>query len=381
MIENAPAQTEAPTAESATAALDVVVAAGDATMTELADALATGMPATARRPVEAVLCKAWAMVPEALMEYTARLSKTPLAPQPVAAASRARGTRMVTPAGGQVAVIPLHGAITPRMSLLSMLFGGSGGLESFGECFSDALDDDDVEAIVIDIDSPGGVIDLVPEMAAQILAARGSKPIVAVANTMAASAAYWIASAADELVVTPSGQVGSIGVYTIHEDFSKMEQMMGISTTIISAGPFKTDGNPYEPLSRGALAAMQDQVDTLYGMFTDAVAAGRGVKAAGVRAGFGEGRLVLAGQALQLKMVDRVETLGQTIARLGGVPDEMDDDTDNGMGGASAVTEPLEVEENEKVLVADAPALNQTGDSRPHRDFLSHDSLREQGYL
>jgi signal peptide peptidase SppA len=189
-----------------------------------------------------------------------------------------------------------------------------------------------VSAIIIDIDSTGGLIDLVPETAAEVRAARGNgKQIVAIANTMAGSAAYWIAAQADEMVVTPSGQVGSIGVYTIHEDVSKLEERIGIKTTVISAGRFKAEGSPWEPLSRGAQQALQSNVDDLYALFVQDVAAGRGVKTAAVTAGYGEGRMVLAAQALPLKMVDRVETIEQTIIRLGGTADDdqPDDDDDD----------------------------------------------------
>lgn len=296
----------------------------------------------------AVLCRNWAIVPGALRELTAQL--TPAArvdPSAIISAGdqhhdgtgvgedaarvamfqrRSAGTRAATQAGGEIAILPLRGTIRPRGSFLSMLFGGGGGLQSFREAFREAVADTNVEAIVIDIDSPGGLIDLVPEASAEIRAARGTKKIVAVANTLAASAAYWIAAQADELVVTPSGMVGSIGVFTIHEDFSKMEQMMGISTTLISAGEYKTEGSPYGPLSKGAQAALQDQVDQLYAMFTGAVAEGRGVKQEAVAAGYGSGRIVLAGDALQIGMVDRVETLEDTLARLGSTQDDGEGD-------------------------------------------------------
>jgi hypothetical protein len=93
--------------------------------------------------------------------------------------------------GGYVAVIPLTGLITARGSFLSMLFGGGGGLLDFRDSFREALNSPEVSAIVLDVDSPGGYVDLVPETAEEIYEARGEKPIVAVANTMAASAAYW----------------------------------------------------------------------------------------------------------------------------------------------------------------------------------------------
>ena len=226
------------------------------------------------RRAEQILGKPWAIVPEALIDLSAILMRAgdidieAAAQRP--APARARGGN-----GGNVAVIPLRGTITPRGSLMSLLLGfGGGGLQQFREQFRQAMADSTVSSVVIDIDSPGGLIDLVPEAAAEIRDARGGKPIVAVANTLAASAAYWLAAQADEVVVTPSGQVGSIGVFCVHEDYSRAEEFMGIKSTVISAGQFKTDGNPYEPLSKSARANLQAQVDDLYAMFTRDVAAG-----------------------------------------------------------------------------------------------------------
>ena len=225
--------------------------------------------------------------------------------------------RSERPTAGGVAVITLRGVITPRPSLMNMLFGGGGtGLESFRRAFRDAVDSEDVGSILIDIDSPGGSTDLIAETAAEILAARGSKPIVAIANTMAASAAYWIASAADEVVVTPSGEVGSIGVFSLHEEYSKMDERIGITTTIVKAGKYKAETNPYEPLSEEAREAMQESVDEFHGMFLAAVAKGRGVSASTARKDFGEGRVVTAKKAVAAGMADRVATFEETVQRL-----------------------------------------------------------------
>jgi capsid assembly protease len=216
-------------------------------------------------------------------------------------------------AGRGVAVLPLTGVITPRGSLLSLLFGGGGGLVDFRASFREAMSSPDVGAIVLDVDSPGGLIDLVPETAEEIRAARGVKPIVAVANTLAASGAYWIASQADELVITPSGSAGSVGVYMVHEDWSGFNEKEGIQPTYISAGKYKVEGNPDEPLSEEAQADWQREVDDLYAMFVEAVAQGRGVSTAQVRDGYGEGRTLLAHRALGAGMVDRVATLEETV--------------------------------------------------------------------
>ncbi len=216
---------------------------------------------------------------------------------------------------GGIAVIPLRGMITPHGSLFSILFGGgSGGLQGFRQSLRQALNDSDITSIVIDVDSPGGLVDLVPETAAEIRDA--DKPIVAVSNVEAASAAYWLASQADELVVTPSGQVGSIGVFMVHDDWSGYNERIGIVPTYISAGRFKTEANPDEPLSEEARQALQAEVDHYYDMFVSDVAAGRGVSDADVRGGFGEGRMVNAAQAVADGMADRVASFEEVIADL-----------------------------------------------------------------
>lgn len=221
----------------------------------------------------------------------------------------------VAPAAG-VAVISLSGLITPFPSLFSLLFGGGGGLQTFRAQLRDAVSNDQITAIVLNVNSPGGRVDLVPEVAAEVRAARSVKPVVAVANTLAASAAYWIASQADEVVVTPSGRVGSIGVFSVHEDWSAFNTEMGIAVTYISAGEFKVERNPDQPLSDEALQAWQREITTIYDQFVGDVAAGRGVSASIVRSSFGQGRCPLAADAKRAGMVDRIATLDDTINRV-----------------------------------------------------------------
>ena len=204
-----------------------------------------------------------------------------MSPEVQAAVDAATSAREVPVTGG-VAVLSLRGLITPKPSLMSLLFGGGGGgLMGFRASLREVLGNDDITGIVIDVDSPGGLVDLVPETADELRAA--GKPTVAVANTMAASAAYWIASAADELVVTPSGDVGSIGVFMVHDDWSGFNERLGVQPTYIYAGQYKTEGNPDEPLTDEAKAEFQREVDEIYDTFVGAVAKGRGVKAAVAR--------------------------------------------------------------------------------------------------
>lgn len=233
-------------------------------------------------------------------------------PAPMAAV---RGAR--TAGGGAgVAILSLRGLITPRSSFLSLLFGGGGGLESFRATFREALADDDIAAILLDIDSPGGSASLVQETAAEIRDARGTKPIVAIANTLAASAAYWLATQADELVVSPSGFVGSVGTYALHEDWSSFNEQFGVDPTYVFAGRFKIEGNENEPLSETARVAWQDTVDQFQAKFVTDVAVGRGVDEQTVLDDYGEGRVLTADDALEAGMVDRVEPFEDTLARL-----------------------------------------------------------------
>lgn len=224
---------------------------------------------------------------------------------------------------GTIHVLKLHGSIMPRGGMMARMSGGA-SLEMFQKAFSRAADDTQAQAIVLEVDSPGGLVDQVPETAAMIYSARrAGRPIVAVANTLAASAAYWIASAADELVVTPSGKVGSIGVYTMHDNMAEALKKAGVDRTLISAGSRKVEGNPFNPLDATAKAAVQKQVENTYAMFTKAVAKHRGTSVDVVRADpesaeahFGGGRSYPAAEAVRLGMADRVATLDETLRRV-----------------------------------------------------------------
>jgi signal peptide peptidase SppA len=229
-----------------------------------------------------------------------------------AAANRPTATR-----AGAVAVVPVYGVISQRMNMMSQMSGGT-STEKLAADIRGLVADPGVKAIVLNVDSPGGSVFGVPELAAEIRKARESKHIVAVANSMAASAAYWIAAQADEIVVTPSGQVGSIGVFTEHVDVSGAMEREGVKSTLISAGKYKTEANPYEPLNDEARAALQAMVDDYYVAFIGDVAAGRKTSRAAVRSGYGQGRMVNAQAAVAAGMADRVATLDQVIAKLGG---------------------------------------------------------------
>lgn len=214
---------------------------------------------------------------------------------------------------GAIAVIPIRGVIEHRSSFLLDLIGGTSVEEIRGQ-LRQAVADPQFSAIVLDIDSPGGGVAGITELATEIRNARASKRIVAVANTTAASAAYWLASQANHVLVTPSGQVGSVGVFAVHYDASKAYEAMGVTPTIISAGERKTEGNEFEPLSDAGRAEMQSRVDAFYAAFVNDVAKGRGITAQKVRDDYGQGAVLLAPAALSAGLVDGIGTLEQALA-------------------------------------------------------------------
>ncbi len=210
----------------------------------------------------------------------------------------------------QIAVIPVYGVIAQHPQSM----GAS--TEDIGAQFDAAMASRSVNAVLFDIDSPGGTVTGVPELAAKIAAARGQKPMMALANSLAASAAYWIASACDEIMVTPSGETGSIGVYTVHEDWSKSLEQEGVKITPVSAGKYKLEGAPWEPLSEEAQATLQARVEEVYGWFVKDVGANRGATQTAVREGYGQGRVLGAAQSVKANLADRVGTFEDAVARL-----------------------------------------------------------------
>lgn len=215
-----------------------------------------------------------------------------------------------------IAVIPIYGVIMNRPSL-DLSSGGGFSIQQFRHRLRDAVDNPSVSSILLPVDSPGGSTDGVEELSKEIYQARKHKKIVAIADTLAASAAYYIASAAEELAVTPSGEVGSIGVYMLHQDASAFFDQKGIKHTLIKAGKYKAEGNPWMGLDDESLASLQSKVDAHYDMFTKAVARNRGVSVETVRNGFGEGRTVMAKEAVKLGMADKVATFDEVLKSLG----------------------------------------------------------------
>jgi signal peptide peptidase SppA len=229
-----------------------------------------------------------------------------------AAASR---KNLPQPTNGAVAVIPVYGMLVPRASMFSDISGAT-SYEALTQQLREALANESITNIVLDVDSPGGNAAGATEFAQELMKARKKKPITAVANFTMCSAAYWLGACATEVVASPSARVGSVGVFTIHDDLSKALEIEGIKRTYISAGEFKTEGNPTEPLSPDALAQFKKMVDDVEATFHADLAKGRSVPIDTVRSKFGKGRTMNAEDAVAAGMVDRIATMDETLRRL-----------------------------------------------------------------
>jgi len=173
-----------------------------------------------------------------------------------------------------IAVIPVQGTLLKKESFMSA-WSGSSSYEHIQRQMADAVADAGVSAILLDIDSPGGETAGCFDLADYIFSARKEKPVWAVANDIALSAAYAIASSASKIYLNRTGAVGSIGVYALHVDQSGFDKDLGVKYTYVFAGARKVDANPHEPLSDRAQSDIQDEVDREYGLFTETVARNR----------------------------------------------------------------------------------------------------------
>ncbi len=215
-----------------------------------------------------------------------------------------------------VAIISAHGVIAKRMNMFTQISGGVSS-EILGAQIQMAIDDADIKAIVLDIDSPGGTVDGTFELADAIYSSRGKKPIVALADGLMASAAYAIGAAADSVYMTgDTTHVGSIGVVTAHTDYSKRESMLGVKTTEIYAGKYKRVASSHNPLSEEGKKSIQESVDYLYSIFVDRVAIFRGVSTDSVLSEMADGKLFIGQQAIDAGLVDGVISLDDLVGRL-----------------------------------------------------------------
>lgn len=219
---------------------------------------------------------------------------------------KADGGYFVSSSG--VAVIQIHGSLVQRGDSMDALSGMT-GYNRVASQLQAAIRDPGVRGVVLEIDSPGGEVPGLLEVAAMV--ADADKPVRAHANELAASAAYWLGSSAGKLFAPSTGMLGSIGVVMLHVDRSRQIDRAGLVYTPIFAGARKMEGSSLAPLSEGARSAAQARVDQVYAMFVEHVARARGISEDAVRAT--EAGVFPIQEATALGLADGVATLGDVI--------------------------------------------------------------------
>lgn len=259
----------------------------------------------------------WAIAPEAIDHMLTSLPGLLRMENMDRAAVKFRESEEYTPeltVKDGVAVIPVSGSISKRTGFLSFLFGGA-SINRIRADLDAAMEDRRVKSVVLYIDSPGGRVSGVSELAEYIFGLRSKKPVVAFSDGQITSAATWIGSAAREKIISPTAQDGSIGVLTVHADLSKMDEKAGIKITYITAGKYKAIGNDAEPLSDQAKKMIEDRLNATYDVFIDAMARYRNADADTVRADMAEGRIFVGQQAVDVGLSDRLGSLEDAIQR------------------------------------------------------------------
>lgn len=203
-----------------------------------------------------------------------------------------------------VAIIPIQGTLVQKLGQLRP-YSGMTGYDGIRQSFLVALNDPDVKAICLDIDSPGGEVAGCFDLADLIYQSRGKKPIHAILSENAYSAAYALASCADKITVPRTGGVGSIGVIVIHCDWSQHIKDDGLKVTIITCGDRKAESNPMKPLTDRAKAALQESVDITGDLFFETVARNRGIKKQSIIDM--QAACFLSDEGLKLGLVDEVK--------------------------------------------------------------------------
>ncbi len=219
------------------------------------------------------------------------------------------------PKGSGIALLTLWGVLVAYDSVLTWLGIGT-SVSAFRNSVRAAAADPSVRGLLVDVNSPGGHVDQIPETHALLRQVREKKPVVMAISGTAASAAYWLASAGTQIIATPSANIGGIGVFAERVSLARRLDQDGIDVAVISAGKHKADGHPATTMSDDERAALQKRVDETYGVFVADVAAGRRVTAATVTATYGQGRVVSAATAKAVGMIDSIATIEDTVARV-----------------------------------------------------------------
>ena len=211
-----------------------------------------------------------------------------------------------------IGVVAIEGPILRKPDLFARIFFGATGSEDIGAAIREAAGRDDIKAVFLHIDSPGGTVAGTPELADAVAALDKKKPVYAFSSGLMCSAAYWVASQARAIYATPSAQVGSIGVVQAVIDNSAALDKAGIRVEVFSVGKYKAMGAPGTPLTDDQRELISSNLEEIAGEFHAAVLA----KGRAIPAGAMEGQTFSGKQAQRQNLAGMVPDRAEAMRRL-----------------------------------------------------------------
>lgn len=239
-----------------------------------------------------------------------------------------------------VAIVPIHEVMVKRTQIWESWYGCGImlGSDDWAEAIDRLVDRNDIRAIVIDLDTPGGQVAGTERFGQAIREARAEKEVIGVVNEMACSGGLWLLSQCGRTVINPTGKTGSLGVYRIHYDDTKgLAEQWGVEKTVIYRGQYK--GIDERALDTDSKADLQRYIDDLYAQFVDAVALGLQMPPSEVVSRWGDSRILTGSEAVSSGLVDEVGTLQGVLNELGA-----------GHKGRASISVPADVKEEYSML-------------------------------
>lgn len=315
----------------------------------------------------------WAITETALQTILDIAARENEAPEAVAArlGKELQNTHTVLERDG-VAIIPVTGPLFRYANLFTQISGAS-SYEILAQDFTGALDDPNIKGIILDIDSPGGEVNGCAELANMIFGARGRKPIIAYASGDAASGAYWIASAADELVVSETSGLGSVGVVGVYRNAKNDKNAASTIEIVSSQSPNKR----LDPESDTGRAKLQTRIDAMAEVFVNTLARNRGIEPQQVLERFGGGDILIGVHAVNAGLADRIGSLEKLISELSSATNP----AENQRGFLLPTTQQKERIMNKETLSQEHPDLLAQIQNEASADARTAERTRIQGIL
>lgn len=267
------------------------------------------------------LVGAWAVLPDWLAAHKGQLLSLCNGPSPDVVRAMQPEARTFTPrdlisrTSNDLAVIPLHGPMIKRAGFWEMLFGFT-GTDTVREALQYAGADQEIKGILLQVESPGGHVAGVHELAQAVRTVAQTKPVLVHMDDIGASAAYWASTHATKITASPTTEVGSLGTMAVVVDESKLANSLGITVHVVSTGTFKGMGVSGTPIEPDHLAEIERRVAGINAFFMRDVRQGRKLTAEQFTQAT-DGRVFLAQDAKALGLIDEVRSFSSALRELG----------------------------------------------------------------